>query len=214
VFLISFTLPFVLFLVDTGKPELQLSTEILLGYTSILMAKFTDLPPEVRQKIFAYVLDPSQIADVKLSVNHTSALALSQVSHQFRADSTIVHAAWRKEHTLDSILSEEWNDDGLEMSRQMDNIVGEWRERAGLNDGESGADDDLEEVRVIAVLDWVRKYMVHLRARSMERKQRNKELEQHMQVQREVLLEWRKECERLNLQVEVLREGLDRITLD
>jgi len=57
-------------------------------------------------------------------------------------------------------------------------------------------------------------YMVHLRARAFEQKQRNKELEQHMQVQREVLIEWRNECERLKLQVEVLREGLDRVTLD
>jgi hypothetical protein len=182
------------------------------------MAKFTDLPPEVRQKILAYVLNPSQIADIKLSVNHTSALALSQVSHQFRADATIVHAAWRKEHTLESFLSAEWNNEGLEMSRRLNKITRKWRERQVLDDGESRADDgldmDLEERRVPAVLDWMRMYMVHLRARGFEQKQRNKELEQHMQVQREVLLECREECERLKLQVKVLGEGLDRITLD
>jgi hypothetical protein len=182
------------------------------------MAKFTDLPPEVRQKILAYVLNPSQIADIKLSVNHTSALTLSQVSHQFRADATVVHAAWRKEHTLESFLSAEWNDEGLEMSRRVNKITSKWRERQVLNDGESRANDGLdmalEEGRVIAVLDWMRMYMVHLRARGFEQKQRNKELEQHMQVQREVLLECREECERLKLQVKVLGEGLDRITLD
>lgn len=183
------------------------------------MAKFTDLPPEVRQKILAYVLNPSQIADIKLSVNHTSTLALGQVSHQFRADATVVHAAWRKEHTLESFLSAEWSDDGLEMCRRAKKIMDKWRERAGLHGGNSEEDSQAGEVlseegRVIAVLDWMRMYMVHLRARSFEQKQRNKELEQHMQVQREVLLEWRKECERLKLQVEVLKDGLDRITLD
>src|SRR5579871_6439759 len=129
------------------------------------MAKFTDLPPEIRQKILTYVLNPSQIADVKLSVNHTSALALSQVSHQFRFDAAIVHAAWRKKHMLESFLSAEWNDEGLEMSRHASKLTDRWRERAGLNDGESIATGGLErfsaEGRVIAVLDWMRMYMVH-----------------------------------------------------
>jgi hypothetical protein len=182
------------------------------------MAKFTDLPPEIRQKILTYLLNPSQIADIKLSVNHTSALALSQVSHQFRADAAVVHAAWRKEHMLESFLSAEWNDEGLKMSRQVSKITNKWRKRTGVYYGESMADDDLdmlsEEGRVIAVLDWMRMQMVHLRARAFEQKQRNKELEQHMQVQREVLLERRNECERLKLQVEVLSEGLDRIAFD
>lgn len=200
------------------------------------MATFSSLPAEIRQQILDYVLhtpipDPSII---KLTVTNTSALTLASVCRQFHSDTSIVHSTWRKAHPLEAILKDEWTREAAAHFKSIEPVLKRWdewrvaeRRRQGrpgpptyrspdqvLGSGHEGElDVEPDGVRLVRVLEWARGYMTHLRARGFEQKQRNRELERTIEVQRRWLREARENEERLELRVKMMEEGMDRLGL-
>lgn len=142
-----------------------------------------------------------------------------------------MHSTWRRDHALESILREEWTLEAVAQFKSVEGAVkrwsGDWRSaRAprlpgeyaadGLFDGghEDDVDVEPEGVRLVRVLEWAKEYMTHLRARGFEQKQRNRELERSIEVQRRWLREAREREEWLEFRVKVLEEGMDRLNLD
>lgn len=67
-----------------------------------------------------------------------------------------------------------------------------------------------EGMRLVRVLEWCKGYMTHLRARGFEQKQRNRELERTIEVQRRWLREARDREEELLFRIKMMEEGMDR----